>query len=427
MSETSKSAVSKKVAVWWSDPQSEAPGTQWVQVPGVKENANRRATGDPAIDWIDHSASLLAGFKKPINVLSVGCGFGAIERLLRRRDYCQHVHGVDIADAAIETASKTAEAERLEGLTYEVADLNTAEFPKERYDAVYAHASLHHVFHLEHLLDQIKGTLKPGGLFFVQEYVGPSQMQFPQDHLYLADVFLKAIPERYRLTRDGRIKQQAARLPLHMMNSSDPSEAIRASEIVPLVASRFEVKHFRYIGGTLLLLLFNEIAGNFETRDAEVMPLVNALIALDNFLIDRKVLPSYHVYMVCEKTADPLPMQTRNSLPPAASVFPTVNLEALTVKAPAMGLITAEPNPFRPDSLGVGETTVSWMTYATSKVEVHVDAPDGLLFARTGPGRFSQATGPWVRNGTIFYLQNVSDDLPLAAENTIATVTLSSV
>ncbi len=91
-----------------------------------------------------------------------------------------------------------------------------------------------------------------------------------------------------------------------------------------------------------------------------------------------------------------------------------------------MGIITAEPNPFRPDSLGVGETTISWMTYATSNVEVRVDAPDGLLFARTGPGRFSQATGPWVRSGTTFYLQNVSDNLPLAAENTIATVTLNS-
>jgi len=427
MTKTLESDAAEKVAVWWNDPQSEAPGTQWVQVPGVKESINRRATGDPAIDWIDHSASLLGSFTKPIKVLSVGCGFGAIERLLRRRDYCQHVHGVDIAGAAIEAATKTAEAERLEGLTYEVADLNTAEFPKETYDAVYAHASLHHVFHLEHLLDQIKGTLKPGGLFVVQEYVGPSQMQFPQEHLYLADVFLRAIPERYRRTRDGRVKEQAVRLPLDTMNSSDPSEAIRASEIVPLVASRFEVRHFRYIGGTLLLLLFNEIAGNFEAGDREVMPLVNALIAVDNFLIDRKVLPSYHVYMVCEKTANPLPMQTRNSLPPAASVFPTDSLETVTVKAPAMGLITAEPNPFRPDSLGVGETTVSWMTYATSKVEVHVGAPDGLLFARTGPGRFSQSTGPWVRNDTIFYLQNVSDDLPLAAENTIATVTLSSV
>jgi 2-polyprenyl-3-methyl-5-hydroxy-6-metoxy-1,4-benzoquinol methylase len=60
-------------------------------------------------------------------------------------------------------ARKTAEAEGLEGLTYEVADLNTTKFPPETYDTVYAHAALHHVFQFEHLLDQIKQTLKPGG------------------------------------------------------------------------------------------------------------------------------------------------------------------------------------------------------------------------------------------------------------------------
>ena len=129
------------------------------------------------------------------------------------------------------------------------------------------------------------------------------------------------------------------------MNSSDPSETIRASEIVPLIASRFEVRHFRYIGGTLLLLIFSEIAGNFE-ENTEIMPLVNALIALDNFLIDSKVLPSYHVYMVCEKTENPMPMQAHNILPPAASVFPTDNLEALTVKPPPIGslLLTQIPS-----------------------------------------------------------------------------------
>ena len=128
------------------------------------------------------------------------------------------------------------------------------------------------------------------------------------------------------------IKKQALRLSLDGMNSSDPSESIRASEIVPLTASRFEVRHFRYVGGTLLLLIFSEIADNFKENDAEIMPLVKALIALDNFLIDNKVLPSYHVYMVCQKTDNPIPMQTRNVLPPAASVFPTDDLEALTVR-----------------------------------------------------------------------------------------------
>src|SRR5436190_8680239 len=393
MTDTSVSEAAKRSARWWNDPQNEAPGTQWVEVPGVAENINRRATGDPEIDWIGHSAGTLPKSIRPSEALSIGCGFGRIERLLRRSDYCQLIHGIDVAEAAIETARKTAAVEGLQGLTYEVADLNTATFPAETYDVVYAHAALHHVFHLEHLLNQIKQTLKPGGLLVAHEYIGPSQMQFPQNHLYLADVFLKTIPERYRRMRDGRIKQQAARLSLDTMNRSDPSEGIRASEIVPLIASRFEVRHFRYIGGTLLLLLFNEIAGNFTQGDREIVPLVETLITLDNFLIDNVVLPSYHVYMVSQKTDNPLPMQTRNVLPLTAPIFRTQDLNALTVSPRPIGLIAAEPNPFSADSQGQGRTTVSWMTYATSKVEVHLDAPEGPLFARSGPGIFSQETG----------------------------------
>jgi SAM-dependent methyltransferase len=420
--------VTEKAAEWWSDPDRDVPGTQWLQIPGAVQNMNRRATGNPEMDWITHSAGLLAKFAKPIKALSLGCGFGVIERALRRCDYCQLIHGVDVAEGAIEGARKAAQDEGLDGLTYEVADLNSAKLPKETYDAVYVHAALHHVFQLEHLLDQIKQTLKPGGLFVVYEYIGPSQMQFPRRDLELADAFLNAIPERYRsMPRLKGIKKEGLRLSLDGMNSSDPSESIRASEIVPLTASRFEVRHFRYVGGTLLLLIFSEIAGNFNENDAEIMPLVKALIVLDNFLIDNKVLPSYHVYMICQKTDNPLPMQTRNVLPPAVSVFPSDDLEALTVRTKPVGLLAAEPNPFRADSRGVGSPTVSWVTYGASRVEIHVNAPDGPIFARRGPGRFSQKIGPrGVCDGTRLYLQDVSGGLPLTPENTIAVVTLRS-
>jgi len=419
------SKTANKAAEWWNDPESEAPETQWVQLPGVVENMNRRATGDPAIDWISHSASLLARFAKPIKALSVGCGFGVVERDLRRRNFCQLIHGVDVAESAIDSARKTAHTEGLDGITYEVADLNAARFPAETYDVVYAHASLHHIFQLEHVLDQIKQTLKPGGLFVVYEYIGPAQMQFPRRDLELADIFLKAIPERYRkFQRREGIKKEAFRTSLDAMNSSDPSEAIRATEIVPLIASRFEIRHFRYIGGTLLLLVFNEIAGNFNENDHEILPLVDALITLDNFLIDNAVLPSYHAYMICQKTDNPMPMQTQNLLPSTVPVFrPHASSDALHRSKP-LGLIAAEPNPFRADSQGQGRTSVSWMTYATNTVEIHLDAPDGLLFARSGPGIFSKETGEWIRDGTTFYLQNVSRGLALTAENTIAIVTV---
>jgi len=428
VTENSKSEATKKAAEWWSDPQNQVFGTQWVQVPGALENMNRRATGDPGMDWITHSASLLADFTTPIKVLSLGCGFGVVERVLRRQGFCQLIHGIDVADGAIEGARKAAEAEGLDGLTYEVADLNTAKLPAETYDAVYAHAALHHVFQLEHLLDQIKQTLKPGGLFVVYEYIGPSQMQFSQRDLELADVFLAAIPERYRkMRRREGVKDRASRFSLDAMNKSDPSEGIRASEIVPLVASRFEVRHFRYVGGTLLLLIFNEIAGNFNEDDAEIMPLLKALIGLDNFLIDNGVLPSYHVYMVCEKTGNRVPMQTRNILPPSAALFPTHDVENLTVSPMPKGSITAEPNPFQADSDGLGRATLSWTSYGTSLVEVRIDAPDGPLFAKSGAGRGSHETDLWLRDGTTFYLQNVSGNLPLTSENTIATVTLRSI
>lgn len=419
------SEATKKAAEWWSNPESEASETQWVAVPGVTENMNLRASGDPAINWIKHSASLLNTFAKPIKALSLGCGFGIIERVLRRYDFCQIIHGVDVAENAIESARKTAQAEGLVGITYEVADLNTVQLPAQVYDVVYAHAALHHVFQLEHLLDQIEQALKPGGLLVAYEYIGPSQMQFPRRELELADIFLKAIPERYRkLQRRAGIKKEAFRASLDEMNRSDPSEGIRASEIVPLIASRFEIRHFRYVGGTLLLLVFNEIAGNFDENDPEIMPLVEALITFDNFLIDNAILPSYHVYIVCQRTDNPLPMQTRNVLPPSGAVLRAHDLNALTISPRPLGLIAAEPNPFPADSPGHGRITVSWMTYATNRVEVRIDAPDGPIFARSGPGIFSQEAGPWVRDGTRFYLQNVSRGLPLTPENTVATLTL---
>jgi len=414
--------ATEKAAERWNDPQSQPPGT-WVELPSVKENMNRRASDDSAIDWLNHSAIFLSHQPKPVKALSVGCGFGIIERVLRQRDICQMIDGLDVAEKAIQRARQKAEEEGLKGLSYHVADLNTVSLPEETYDVVYAHAALHHVFQLEHLLDQIKKTLKSDGIFIVYEYIGPSQMQFPRHHLELADVFLKSIPERYRqMRRGGGIKHEAPRLSLEKMNSSDPSEAIRASEIVPLIASRFEIRYLRYIGGTLLLLIFNEIAGNFKADDAEIMPLVNALIALDNFLIDSAVLPSYHVYMACQKTPNPLPMQTINVVSDMTPVIATNRLESLNRPTAS---ITADPNSLITNSSAPGQIILSWKSYGTSRVEIHVDAPDGNVFAGSGPGCFSKKTGLWARLGMTFYLQNVSNGLPLTADNTLAKVTLT--
>lgn len=312
----------KRVADWWSDEAPGQSGIQWVEVPRVARNVNLRATGDPDVDWVAHSAKYLEAVPRPRSALSVGCGFGFLERRLRRQDVCEVIEGVDLAGGAVDAARRQAAAEGLDGLTYRVADLNTLELPADAYDIVYAHAALHHVFALEHLLDQIRRSLKPSGVLVLYEYVGPSQMQFPRPHLELADKLLRAIPPNYRThRREGGLKDQAPRLSLETMNASDPSEAVRSQEIIPLVASRFRVEHLRYIGGTLLLLVFNDIAGNLPDGDPVMDPIIDAIIAVDNVLIDTGVLPSYHAYAVCRKTRNLLPAQTQDLELPTGRKF----------------------------------------------------------------------------------------------------------
>lgn len=88
--------------------------------------------------------------------------------------------------------------------------------------------------------------------------------------------------------------------------------------------------------------------------------------------------------------------------------------------------ITADPNPFVPNSSGKGQTTLTWTTTGIMRAEVHINAPNGSMFAGSGPGTFSSTTGQWVEDGMRFYLQNVSNGLPLTAANTLATVIMKA-
>ena len=72
------------------------------------------------------------------------------------------------------------------------------------------------------------------------------------------------------------------------------------------------------------------------------------------------------------------------------------------------GTITARVQPLQlADGGRLGIATLSWTSSGTESVEVRVGAPDGPLFCRGGSSG-SEMTGDWVRDGTVFFLQDVS-------------------
>ena len=104
----------------------------------------------------------------------------------------------------------------------------------------------------------------------------------------------------------------------------------------------------------------------------------------------------------------------------------STNSSAATVTvAGVTGTISGSPNPINIcDGTGLGSLSLQWNYSGASAVEIHLGAPNGPLFARSGSSG-SATTGKWVKNGMQFYAQNVSGGLPLTSANTLGIVTAS--
>ncbi|MGC2659876.1 MAG: ferritin-like domain-containing protein [Bryobacteraceae bacterium] len=84
---------------------------------------------------------------------------------------------------------------------------------------------------------------------------------------------------------------------------------------------------------------------------------------------------------------------------------------------------TATPNPI-PTNPGqmYAATTLSWNAPASVQfIQIRIGSPSGGLFSTNFPSG-SMATGPWVTDGMMFFLQDITDGKALTAANTLATV-----
>ena len=87
---------------------------------------------------------------------------------------------------------------------------------------------------------------------------------------------------------------------------------------------------------------------------------------------------------------------------------------------PSRGSIRAVPNPVNASGRS-GAVDLVWTLKTPGPIEVHVDAPDGPLFtieSETGHA----VTGPWVRDGMTFFLQDALAEAPGASTATLDSV-----
>src|SRR5215831_3417004 len=254
--ETLSSDIAKVKELWGSSQNTWRSSNlvHWTQLRRVQERLNLLTSGTARKDRFQYFIDTYLPRLPVKRALTLGCGHGDLERGLCQYNFAVQHDGIDIAEGAIAEARRLASEVGLKNLSYTVADLNTVELPRYEYDVVFGIGSIHHIAALEHLLIQVSQSLKPNGYLFLDEYIGPNQFQWPDSQLSIINEQIELMPERFKMavTEPPWLKGPIIRHTVEEMNAVDPSEAIRADHIVPLVSTFFDVSEVKGCGGSLL-------------------------------------------------------------------------------------------------------------------------------------------------------------------------------
>lgn len=257
-----------RVAAFWNQQVSRNESTYWADYPLVRRYVNQAMTDTW---WAYPTHGFKAGWAyQPLGRgLSIGCGTGLLERDLRWLRICEEVDAFDLSEAAIEKARERAVHDHLDGVTFTVADCETFDYPFDHYDAVFFSGSLHHIADPAALLDRILPSLRDGGLLYLDDYVGPSRDEWPSEDLSPAEEAYRLLPAAWR----------TAERVLPPFDSSDPSEMIRSSTILPAIRSRFDILWERPYWGNILFPVLCHVNGEVAAAAVESDGILERLIA----------------------------------------------------------------------------------------------------------------------------------------------------
>lgn len=290
--------------------------------------------------------------KENISILSLCCGFGSIERRFLSRISCVECTGVDLSEGALAIARVRATEAGFSQVTYECANLNDYDWKEEKYDLVIANGALHHLSHLEKVFAGIKHTLKPNGLLYACEYVGPSYQNHGTRQLELINACSFLVPSELRGRRalplnisndllfkylsGGYLAANRVNTPQSWPNwkkkiaavlkrilsvkkdafnfgviyrsqktywmRKDPSEGVRSADIVSVAKTFFPDIEVRPFGGAILQYALDvNFYTLFDENNSKHVACLNLLCSIEDELIKNGEIGVENAYLIAQK------------------------------------------------------------------------------------------------------------------------------
>lgn len=136
-------------------------------------------------ELIDGILPIVLGIKDKLNqgikVLDVGCGSGRAINLMAKTFPSSHFTGYDFSSEGIKNAKKEKERLQLQNANFEQQDAASFDHTK-RFDMITAFDAIHDQANPKKVLENIRQSLKPDGVFLMQDIAGSSHLEKNLEH-----------------------------------------------------------------------------------------------------------------------------------------------------------------------------------------------------------------------------------------------------
>jgi SAM-dependent methyltransferase len=260
---------------WWEDPSTIR------HINGLVGNA-----AHPSAHGAFHER-IAEHFKGRSNLkaISVGCGIGAKEMWLMQMTDISRFDLFDISPGNIELGKQEAARQGIESrVNLLVADAFKVADGTD-YDLVYWNNSLHHMPDVEAAVRWSHERLKPGGLFAMDDYVGPDRFQWTDENLKWASKVRGELNERFLQNPHApgtQLPREVGRPTVEEIVATDPSEAMDSGRILTAVRRNFPSAEIIPTGGALYHIALNDTFCNFTSEDD--LACLRQILLLDEML-----------------------------------------------------------------------------------------------------------------------------------------------
>jgi len=284
MASTSASDIAAKINKHWSKvtrngAKSAATGKQlklrWWQSQEVIKDVNRRVCGE-AIPGFSNGLTTLLKQRYASSVpferaVSVGGGIGNKEMALLRAGVIKHFDLYELSSARIDQGRKLALDQNLgERISFHEADAFVACTDPEVYDLVHWNNSLHHMFDVDAAVLWSKTVLKPGGVFYMDDFIGQDRFQWSDEMLEISSAVRSSLDDRLMVNPrhpSMKLAREIKRPNAARLIEDDPSEAVESSKIPAAVLKHFPDADLKNTGGVIYHLVLNDVLHNMDEKD----------------------------------------------------------------------------------------------------------------------------------------------------------------